>query len=48
VPFDILKKLPAMGTQTGQDLSLSAVKAFRDDAVASGLHMEVPTSRAAE
>ena len=47
-PFDVLKKLPAMGTQTGQELSLGAVKAFRDDAVASGLHMEVPSSRAAE
>jgi transaldolase len=47
-PFDILKKLPAMGSQSGQDLSLSAVKAFRDDAVASGLHMEVPAPRAAE
>jgi len=47
-PFDVLKKLPAMGTQTGQELSLGAVKAFRDDAVASGLHMEVRSSRAAE
>ena len=42
VPFDVLKKLPSMGTQTAQELSLGAVKAFRDDAVASGLHMQVP------
>src|SRR5262245_38726823 len=30
-PADILKKLPAMGTKTGAELSLDAVKAFRDD-----------------
>ena len=36
-PVDILKKLEAIGTKTGAELSLDAVKAFRDDAVAAGL-----------
>jgi transaldolase len=36
-PADILKKLQAIGTKTGAELSLDAVKAFRDDAVAAGL-----------
>jgi transaldolase len=36
-PADILKKLEAIGTKTGAELSLGAVKAFRDDAVAAGL-----------
>jgi len=36
-PPDILRKLPSLGTQGGADLSLAAVKAFRDDAVAAGL-----------
>lgn len=47
-PADVLKKLPALGTQTGAELSLSAVKAFREDAVAAGLRLAVPASRAAE
>ena len=47
-PFDVLKKLPAMGTQNAQQLSLGAVKAFRDDALSTGLRMDVPASRAAE
>ena len=47
-PADVLKKLPALGTQTGAELSLSAVKAFRDDALSTGLRMDVPASRAAE
>ena len=47
-PADVLKKLPALGTQTGTELSLSAVKAFRDDALSTGLRMDVPASRAAE
>lgn len=38
-PADILKKLPAMGTQSPADLSLSAVKAFREDALAAGLKL---------
>ena len=47
-PADVLKKLPALGTQTPAELSLAAVKAFRDDAVAAGLRLAVPASRAAE
>ncbi len=47
-PADVLKKLPALGTKTGAELSLGAVKAFRDDALAAGLHLAVPASRAAE
>jgi transaldolase len=38
-PTDILKKLPALGTKTGAQLSLDAVRAFRDDALASGLKL---------
>jgi transaldolase len=41
-PADVLKKLPALGTQTPMELSLGAVRAFRDDAVAAGLSLEVP------
>jgi transaldolase len=41
-PADILKKLQASGTKTGAELSLDAVKAFRDDAVAAGLTLGVP------
>src|SRR6476660_4141617 len=40
-PADILKKLPALGTQSGAELSLGAVKAFRDDAVSAGLTLPV-------
>ena len=40
-PADILKKLPAMGTQTGEELSLAAVKAFRTDALSTGLTLKV-------
>jgi transaldolase len=48
-PADVLKKLPALGTQTGAELSLGAVKAFREDALAAGLTLAVPgASRAAE
>lgn len=36
-PADVLRKLPAMGTKTGEQLARDAVKAFRDDAVAAGL-----------
>ena len=45
-PADILKKLPALGTQTGAELSLGAVKAFRDDALAAGLSLAVDTDGA--
>lgn len=48
-PADILKKLPALGTKTGADLSLDAVKAFRADAVAAGLTLKLaPRADAAE
>ena len=36
-PADVLKKLPALGTKTGAELSLDAIKAFREDAVSVGL-----------
>ncbi|MGE4166876.1 MAG: transaldolase family protein [Xanthobacteraceae bacterium] len=38
-PFDVLKKLPNLGTKTGAELSLAAVKAFRADALAAGLSL---------
>ncbi|MFZ0844995.1 MAG: transaldolase family protein, partial [Pseudolabrys sp.] len=47
-PADVLKKLPALGTKTGAELSLGAVKAFREDAIAASLKLAVPASRAAE
>ena len=47
-PADVLKKLPALGTRSAAELSLDAVKAFREDALAAGLTLEVPASRAAE
>ena len=45
---DILKKLPALGTKNAAELSLDAVKAFRDDAVSAGLTLPIPSSHAAE
>ena len=47
-PADVLKKLPALGTKTAAQLSLGAVQAFREDALAAGLRLSVPASRAAE
>ena len=47
-PADVLNKLPALGTKTGAELSLGAVKAFREDALAAGLTLAVPASKAAE
>jgi transaldolase len=47
-PADVLKKLPVLGTRSDAELSLDAVKAFREDALAAGLTLEVPASRAAE
>jgi transaldolase len=47
-PADILKKLPALGSKTAAELSLDAVKAFREDALSAGLQLAVPASRAAE
>ncbi len=47
-PADVLKKLPAMGTKTGEELALDAVKAFRDDALAAALTLPAGPARAAE
>ncbi len=47
-PADILKKLPALGTQNGAELSLGAVKAFRDDALAAGLSLAVDAAEDAD
>ena len=48
-PADVLSKLPALGTKTGAELSLGAVTAFRDDALAAGLTLDVTAAtRAAE
>ena len=47
-PADILKKLPALGKKSAAELSLDAVKAFRDDALSAGLSLPIPSSRAAE
>ena len=47
-PADILRKLPALGTKSAAELSLDAVKAFRDDALSAGLTLTIPSSRAAE
>jgi transaldolase len=47
-PADVLKKLPLLGTKSGAELSLGAVKSFREDAIAAGLRLDVPASRAAE
>ena len=48
-PADILKKLPAIGSKSGAELSLDGVKAFRDDALAAGLVLRLPgASQAAE
>ena len=41
-PADVLKKLPALGTMTPAELSLGAVKAFREDALSVGLTLDVP------
>jgi transaldolase len=42
-PADVLKKLPALGTLTPTEISLGAVKAFREDALAAGLTLQVPS-----
>jgi len=41
-PADVLKKLPALGTMSAAELSLGAVRAFREDALAAGLTLDVP------
>ncbi|MEX2036786.1 MAG: transaldolase family protein [Xanthobacteraceae bacterium] len=40
-PADVLQKLPALGSKTPAELSLAAVRAFRDDAVAAGLTLQL-------
>lgn len=45
---DVLKKLLSLGTKSAAELSLGAVKSFREDALAAGLRLSVPSSRAAE
>ena len=45
-PADVLKKLPALGTQSPAELSLGAVKAFREDALSAGLPLRVPANAA--
>jgi transaldolase len=48
-PADILKKLPAFGSKTAAELSLEGVKAFRADALAAGLTLNLaPHAEAAE
>jgi transaldolase len=46
-PSDVLKKLPAMGSKTAAELSLEAVRQFREDAVAAGLTLAAARKRAA-
>src|SRR5689334_10502097 len=41
-PADVLQKLPALGTLSDVQLSLGAVQAFRDDALAAGLSLDLP------
>jgi len=41
-PADMLKKLPALGSKTAAELSLDAVKLFREDALGAGLKLAVP------
>ena len=40
-PADVLQKLPSLGTKTAEELSLGAVRAFRDDALAVGLKLDL-------
>ena len=47
-PADVLKKLPSLGTKSAAELSLGAVKSFREDALAAALRLSIPASRAAE
>ena len=48
-PADVLKKLPAIGSKTGAELSLDAVRLFREDAIAAGLTLNAASAvRAAE
>ena len=46
-PADILKKLPALGSKSAAELSLEAVKQFREDAVAADLKLDLRGERRA-
>ncbi len=41
-PADVLKKLPALGSKNEAELSLDAVRAFREDALAAKLTLKLP------
>lgn len=47
-PAAILKKLSSIGSKSAAELSLDAIKQFREDAVAAGLSLAIASSRAAE
>ena len=47
-PAAVLKKLPSLGKITASELSLDAVKAFREDALAAGLTLPIAAQHAAE
>ena len=47
-PAAVLKKLPSLGKITASELSLDAVKAFREDALAAGLTLPIAAKHAAE
>jgi transaldolase len=47
-PADILKKLALIGSKSGAELSLDAVKAFREDAISVGLTLATGAPHAAE
>ncbi len=47
-PAAVLNKLPSLGTKTAAELSLDAVKAFRQDAVSAALTLPLAAPRAAE
>jgi transaldolase len=47
-PAAVLAKMPGLGAKSGAQLSMDAVKAFREDALSSGLTLALPASRAAE
>jgi transaldolase len=45
-PADLLKKLPTLGSKTAAELSLDAVRLFREDALAAGLTLRIPQAAA--
>jgi transaldolase len=46
-PADVLKKLTALGTKTPQEISLDAVKAFRNDALSTKLTLRAHSATGA-